>query len=168
MNDLGGLASDFLAACARRNILAATAESCTGGMIISALTDIAGSSSVVDRSFITYSNDAKAEMLGVSRSTLKTYGAVSERTAREMALGALMRSNAAIALAVTGIAGPDGGTPDKPVGLVWFGLALAGDRLTAEKRQFENRGRDFIRRETVRHALTMGLEVLADPYATRP
>jgi nicotinamide-nucleotide amidase len=124
------------------------------------LTDIPGSSSMVDRGFVTYSNEAKIEMIGVSPETLDQYGAVSEQTALEMAAGALTRSMAGIALSVTGIAGPDGGSEEKPVGLVWFGLALTGQTPVAERRIFENRGRDFIRRETVRHALTIGLQAL--------
>jgi nicotinamide-nucleotide amidase len=159
--DICDLADRFLKACHRHGILAATAESCTGGLIIAAMTDIPGSSSMVDRGFVTYSNEAKMDMLGVSATTLEAHGAVSSETAHEMAKGALERSRAGIALAVTGIAGPDGGSAEKPVGLVWFGLALAGKPVVAEKRIFENRGRDFIRHETVRHALTMGLDALA-------
>jgi nicotinamide-nucleotide amidase len=129
---------------------------------IAAMTDIPGSSSMVDRGFVTYSNDAKMEVLGVSPVTLDAHGAVSAETAQEMAAGALARSHAGIALAVTGIAGPDGGSEEKPVGLVWFGLALTGKPAIAEKRQFENRGRDFVRRETVRYALEMGLRALGE------
>lgn len=139
MNDLRELADDFLKACVRHGIMAATAESCTGGMIIAVLTDIPGSSAVVDRGFITYSNEAKMEMLGVSEATLAAHGAVSEETALEMATGAMKRSRASIALAVTGIAGPDGGSPEKPVGLVWFGLALRGRPTIAESRIFPMR-----------------------------
>ena len=160
MSDMGELADRFLKACANRKILVATAESCTGGMIISLLTDIPGSSSMVDRGFVTYSNEAKMEMIGVSGKTLDRHGAVSSETAYEMAAGALARSHAGIALAVTGIAGPDGGSAEKPVGLVWFGMALIGEPVVTEKRHFANYGRDFIRRETVRHALTMGLAAL--------
>lgn len=160
MSDLADLADRFLKACERRKILSATAESCTGGMIIALLTDIPGSSSMVDRGFVTYSNDAKVEMIGVRRETLDAHGAVSRETALEMAAGALKNSRAGIALAVTGIAGPDGGSAEKPVGLVWFGLAMTGKPATAEKMVFENRGRDYIRRETVRHALEMGLKAL--------
>lgn len=159
-NDWGDLADSFLKACARHKILAATAESCTGGMIISLLTDIPGSSSMVDRGFVTYSNDAKREMLGVSAGTLEQYGAVSSQTAHQMAAGALKNSSAGIALAVTGIAGPDGGSAEKPVGLVWFGMAIKGKPVITEKMIFENRGRDFIRRETVKHALRMGVQAL--------
>jgi nicotinamide-nucleotide amidase len=160
MNDWGDLADSFLKACARHKILVATAESCTGGMIISLLTDIPGSSSMVDRGFVTYSNEAKIDMLGVSKSTLEKHGAVSSETAHEMAAGALKNSRAGITLAVTGIAGPDGGSAEKPVGLVWFGMALSGKPVVTEKRLFENRGRDFIRRETAKHALKMGLKAL--------
>ncbi|RLP23473.1 CinA family protein [Mesorhizobium sp. YM1C-6-2] len=165
MNDWGDLADSFLKACAHRKILVATAESCTGGMIISLLTDIPGSSSMVDRGFVTYSNEAKTEMIGVSPETLEKHGAVSSETAHEMAAGALENSRAGITLAVTGIAGPDGGSAEKPVGLVWFGLALSGKPVITEKRIFENRGRDFIRRETVKHALGMGLRAMADQAA---
>jgi nicotinamide-nucleotide amidase len=162
MNDWGDLADRFLKACARHKILVAPAESCTGGMIISLLTDIPGSSSMVDRGFITYSNEAKIEMVGVSPETLEKHGAVSVETAHEMAAGALKNSRAGIALAVTGIAGPDGGSEEKPVGLVWFGMALTGRPVLTEKQQFLNLGRDFIRRETVKHALNMGLKALED------
>ncbi|MHA6641860.1 CinA family protein [Mesorhizobium sp. A623] len=165
MSGLDDLADRFLIACVRHKILVATAESCTGGMIISKLTDIPGSSSMVDRGFVTYSNDAKMEMIGVAAATLDAHGAVSLQTAQEMAAGALARSHAGIALSVTGIAGPDGGSAEKPVGLVWFGLALKGKPVVTEKLIFDNRGRDFIRRETVRHALEMGLRALADDQA---
>ncbi len=137
-------------------------------MIISTLTDIPGSSSMVDRGFVTYSNEAKMDMLGVSPVTLTAQGAVSEQTALEMAKGALAHSHSGIALSVTGIAGPDGGSDDKPVGLVWFGLALRDRDPVAESRIFDNRGRDFIRRETVRHALAIGLRALNDDQPAGP
>lgn len=159
-SDLPALADQFLKACHARKILAATAESCTGGMIIALLTDIPGSSSMVDRGFVTYSNEAKMEMLGVAKETLDAHGAVSRETALEMAAGALRNSRAGIALAVTGIAGPDGGTAEKPVGLVWFGLALTGAAPVAEKHVFDNQGRDYVRRQTVRTALKMGVAAL--------
>ncbi len=155
------LARAVLAACQARSLMLTTAESCTGGLIVGALTDIAGSSSVVDRGFVTYSNDAKREMLGVSAETLERHGAVSAETAAAMATGALSRSRAGIALAVTGIAGPGGGSAEKPVGLVWFGLALRDQPVTVERMVFEDRGRAFIRHETVRHALEMALAALA-------
>ena len=154
------IAQRFLEACGRRGILAATAESCTGGLIIALLTDIPGSSSMVDRGFVTYSNEAKVEMLGVRQATLDSHGAVSRETALEMAAGALAHSRAGIALAVTGVAGPDGGSAEKPVGLVWFGVAVTGRDPLAHQEIFENRGRDFIRRETVRAALEMGIAAL--------
>ena len=160
MTGMAELSDRFLQACARRKILVATAESCTGGMIISWLTDIPGSSSMVDRGFVTYSNEAKMEMLGVSADTLEAHGAVSRETAAEMANGALEHSRAGITLAVTGIAGPDGGSEEKPVGLVWFGLAMTGRPTVTEKRVFQNLGRDYIRRETAKHALEMGLREL--------
>lgn len=163
------LARAVLDGCRRRGVMLATAESCTGGMIVAALTDIAGSSDVVDRGFVTYSNPAKMEMLGVSPATLDAHGAVSRETALEMVAGALARSQAGIALAVTGIAGPGGGSADKPVGLVWFGLAMTGGEPVAQRRVFEDRGRAFIRRETVGTALQMALEALnAQPPAGRP
>jgi nicotinamide-nucleotide amidase len=154
------LAHALLQACKDRGMLLATAESCTGGMIIAALTDIAGSSAVVDRGFITYSNEAKMEILGVSASTLKAHGAVSRETVLEMAQGALATSRAGLTLAVTGVAGPGGGSAEKPVGLVWFGIALKGHSVIAESKHFADKGRDFIRRETVRHALELGLRAL--------
>ncbi|TPM96795.1 CinA family protein [Mesorhizobium sp. B2-1-3A] len=156
----GELAIALFEACRERGIMIATAESCTGGMIIAALTDIAGSSAVVDRGFITYSNEAKMDMLGVSAATLDAHGAVSRETAIEMAAGALSRSRAGLTLAVTGIAGPGGGSAEKPVGLVWFGVGLAGQTVTAERQLFADKGRAFIRRETVRHALELGLRAL--------
>lgn len=160
MSVLPELAQDFLEACKRKNISAATAESCTGGQIIALLTDIPGSSKMVDCGFVTYSNDAKKSMLGVRSETLDTHGAVSAETAREMAEGALSRSKAQIALAVTGIAGPDGGTAEKPVGTVWFAIASTGQPTRVEKREFEDNGRDHIRNETVRTALVMGISAL--------
>jgi len=130
----------------------ATAESCTGGLIIGALTDIAGSSDVVDRGFVTYSNAAKQDMLGVRPETLTAHGAVSEEVAREMADGALARSNAALSVAVTGIAGP-GGSDHKPEGRVCFGLAQTGAATTTQTIDFGALGRAKVRQATVSHAL---------------
>lgn len=158
MSETQALARDVLAACKACGIMLATAESCTGGMIAAALTDIAGSSIVVDRGFVTYSNEAKMEVLGVRPETLEAHGAVSRETALEMASGVLSRSRAGIAVSVTGIAGPGGGSPEKPVGLVWFGLAIKGRAPVSEQRQFEDRGRAFIRQESVRTALSLVLE----------
>ena len=146
---------------ARRNdSLIATAESCTGGMIAAALTDMAGSSAVFERGFVTYSNAAKIEMLGVRTTTLERFGAVSSETAIEMATGALARSGADIAVSVTGIAGPAGGTPQKPVGLVWFGIAArAGSPLSVE-RHFSGPGREAIRAQATEAALIFLLQAL--------
>lgn len=157
---MSGAAQRFFDACKARGMMAATAESCTGGMIAAAITDIAGSSAVLDRGFVTYSNEAKTAMVGVSEATLAARGAVSRETALEMAAGALRHSRAGIALSVTGIAGPDGGSAQKPVGLVWFGVAVAGAEPFAEKRVFENRGRAFIRQEAMRTALELGATAL--------
>jgi nicotinamide-nucleotide amidase len=163
------LARQVLDACRAHGVMLATAESCTGGMIAAALTDIGGSSDVVDRGFVTYSNDAKMEMIGVAKATLDAFGAVSHETALEMAAGALARSKAGIALSVTGIAGPGGGSAEKPVGLVWFGLAMNGRPPIAERRLFEDRGRAFIRGESVRTALEMALDALGtQPAAGTP
>lgn len=168
MSDVSALASTLLDACLAQGTMIATAESCTGGMIIAALTDIAGSSAVVDRGFITYSNDAKMDMLGVSEATLKAHGAVSRETALEMAAGALTHSRAGLALAVTGVAGPGGGSAEKPVGLVWFAVARKGMPVEAEFRIFDEKGRDFIRRETVRTALGLGLRAVGQAGFTGP
>ncbi|MBK8964679.1 MAG: nicotinamide-nucleotide amidase [Candidatus Competibacteraceae bacterium] len=144
-----------------RNALLATAESCTGGWIAKVMTDIPGSSGWFDRGFVTYSNAAKIELLGVRESTLARYGAVSAETVAEMAVGALQRSSAVIAVAVSGIAGPDGGTPDKPVGTVYLAWALAdGSPPRIERRQFSG-DRDAVRRQTVAVALQGILDVLA-------
>jgi nicotinamide-nucleotide amidase len=143
----------------RRGWMLACAESCTGGWITKVLTDVAGSSAWVERGFVVYSNQAKQDMLGVSAGTLGVHGAVSEPVVLEMARGALARSRAQMALAVTGIAGPGGGTPDKPVGTVW--LAWAGPGAVAVARRFELAGdRDAVRRRTVQLALEGLLERL--------
>ncbi|TWH33574.1 MULTISPECIES: CinA family protein [unclassified Aminobacter] len=152
----------LLEICKKRGILVATAESCTGGMIVSLMTDLPGSSSMVDRGFVTYSNEAKMDMLGVSSATLEKYGAVSEQTALEMAAGALERSRAGLTLSVTGIAGPDGGSAEKPVGLVWFGVALKGQAPRAEHRIFKNRGRDYVRHQAAYHAIELALDALKE------
>ncbi|MEM6465343.1 MAG: CinA family protein [Pseudomonadota bacterium] len=140
-----------------KGFLIATAESCTGGMIAAALTDVAGSSAVVDRGFVTYSNEAKVEMLGVKPSTLLAHGAVSQEVAREMAEGAMARSRSSIAISVTGIAGP-GGSEHKPEGRVCFGLALTGRPAVTETIEFGALGRDGVRTATVEHALALVLK----------
>ena len=139
----------------------ATAESCTGGMIAGAITDIAGSSSVFDRGFVTYSNEAKMEMLGVSAETLDRYGAVSKNTAREMASGAKARSHADFAVSATGVAGPGGGSPEKPVGLVHMGLAGPDGLITSvELRWSADWDRDTIRLATVHAALEALIDLI--------
>ncbi len=150
-DDLYALALQLGHALEARRQMAATAESCTGGLVAGAITAVAGSSAWFDRGFITYSNDAKIEQLGVSRETLATFGAVSTQTAAEMAEGALRASRAQWTLAVTGVAGPGGGTIDKPVGLVCFGWAGPGG-VSSEQRLLQG-DRAGIRRDSVRIAL---------------
>jgi nicotinamide-nucleotide amidase len=135
-----------------------TAESCTGGLISGALTDIPGASAVIERGFITYSNDAKAEVLGALPETLETFGAVSARAAEEMAQGALVFSLANVALSVTGNAGPDGGSDEKPVGLVFFGLATREGALFHYQCRFFG-DRDDIRMQAVAEGLKLILTV---------
>ena len=130
----------------------ATAESCTGGWIAKCCTDRAGSSAWFERGFVTYSDQAKQDLLGVQAETLRTDGAVSEAVAKHMAEGARRRAGVDAALSVTGIAGPTGGSKDKPVGTVWFGWALGAQPAEAEIMYFEG-GRDAVRRQTVAHAL---------------
>jgi nicotinamide-nucleotide amidase len=147
-------AEALLAACRARTVMLATAESCTGGLIAAALTAIAGSSDVVDRGFVTYSNEAKTQMLGVPADIIAAVGAVSEQVAGLMASGALANSRAGIAVAVTGVAGPGGGSAEKPVGLVWFGLAVRGGAVRTVHRVFPG-DRTAIRAATVTHAFAM-------------
>ena len=147
--------------CRKRGSRIATAESCTGGLVAGALTEIAGSSDVVDRGFVTYSNAAKEAMLGVPAATLKRYGAVSGETAAAMVKGALRNSPADIAVSITGIAGPSGGTKQKPVGLVYFAAASRDGRRLARKRLFGNIGRRQVRLHSVAEALAL-LETLTD------
>ena len=134
-----------------RGWMLATAESCTGGMIAAACTDLAGSSNWFERGFVTYSNEAKIELLGVDPALIAAQGAVSEVVARAMAFGAIRHSHAQISVAVTGVAGPSGGSKDKPVGTVWFGFQVDG-LLTSELRHFAG-DRAAVREATVRHAL---------------
>ena len=144
-----------------RRLKIATAESCTGGLVAGALTDIAGSSDVVERGFVTYSNEAKMEMLGIEEATLIAHGAVSRQTTEAMAVGAIRRSIADLAVAITGIAGPGGGTAEKPVGLVHFGAAARDGRHQYHERRFGDIGRAEVRRRSVLVALEM-LEKLAN------
>lgn len=151
-------AKDIVERASAAGIVIATAESCTGGMISAAITDIAGSSRVLDRGFVTYSNAAKMDMLGVSAETLDTYGAVSEQVAAEMAAGALKHSNATLSVSVTGIAGP-GGSDFKPEGRVCFGIAT-NDGVATQQIDFGLLGRAGVRSATVSHAMELLLEKL--------
>lgn len=158
MTDLSPLMADaetLLERCRRRGITIATAESCTGGLIAATLTEIAGSSEVVDRGFVTYSNAAKAEMLGVDPALIERHGAVSEPVARAMAEGAIARSGAGRAVTVTGVAGPGGGTVEKPVGLVHFAVAVRDGATAHRVERFGDRGRSAVRLATVAVALEM-------------
>jgi nicotinamide-nucleotide amidase len=154
-------AEALLSLARRRRVMIATAESCTGGLIAGAITDVAGSSDVFDRGFVTYSNAAKRDMLGVPGTTLAQFGAVSPEVAREMAEGALARSAADLAVAVTGIAGP-GGSEQKPEGRVCFALARRGRPTQVETVEFGAIGRAEVRRATVIHALHLLVNALRD------
>lgn len=155
------LAESVLAEARTKGLKIATAESCTGGLVAGALTAIAGSSDVFERGFVTYSNEAKVEDLGVAEAIIQAHGAVSEATARAMAEGALEVSNADIAVAVTGIAGPGGGTADKPVGLVHFAAAREGRDTIALAHRFGDIGRAEIRMASVEVALNLLRRMLA-------
>jgi nicotinamide-nucleotide amidase len=150
--DLIVLSEQVGAALREHSLTLVTAESCTGGWVAQVVTHTAGSSAWFDRGFVTYSNEAKVDMLGVRAKTLATQGAVSLQTAEEMAAGALTNSKALISLAITGIAGPTGGSPDKPVGTVCFGWCSRGQAPESERRQFSG-NRESIRRQAVVHAL---------------
>jgi nicotinamide-nucleotide amidase len=151
----GEAARRLLARCRARGLMIATAESCTGGLVAGALTEIPGSSDVVERGFVTYSNDAKHDMLGVPLAILKKFGAVSRETAEAMARGAVKNSRAHIAVSITGIAGPGGATPGKPVGLVHFAAAARDGRLIHRARKFGDIGRRKVRLKSVDQALAM-------------
>jgi len=153
------LAEHVLSAARAKKLKIATAESCTGGLVSGALTDIPGSSDVVDRGFVTYSNEAKMQMLGVLAQTLRDHGAVSEPTARAMAQGALANSLADLSVAITGVAGPGGGTQTKPVGLVHFAAARKGHETIAEVHLFGDIGRSAIRDASVVVALNLLLRL---------
>ena len=152
-------AEELLAAARAQGARIATAESCTGGMVGAAITEVPGSSDIFDRGFVTYSNAAKQAMLGVRAATLAAHGAVSEEVAREMAEGALARSEAGIAVSVTGIAGP-GGSEFQPEGRVCFGLAAAGAGVLTETVDFGPLGRRAVREAATQHALQLLLEAL--------
>jgi nicotinamide-nucleotide amidase len=156
-----GAAAQLLETCRRKGRLIATAESCTGGLIAGVLTAIPGSSDVVDCGFVTYSNDAKAKMIGVPEATIRQYGAVSADVAVAMAQGAIAESRAHLAIAVTGVAGPGGGTPMKPVGLVWLAATARDGHVRTRELRLGDIGREEVRLATVGEALAM-LQELAD------
>lgn len=151
---LQSLAADVLAACRGKGLKLATAESCTGGMVAASLTDIAGSSDVVERGFVTYSNAAKSELLGVPPALIAAQGAVSGEVAAAMAEGAVAHAPVDLAVAITGIAGPGGGTATKPVGLVWFGCLRRGGRVATEHHVFPG-DRAQVRLAATRRALEL-------------
>ena len=159
--DLVALGAHVLDLARPRGARIATAESCTGGLVISVLTETPGSGDVVDRGLVTYCNDAKTQLLGVDPDLLALHGAVSEPVARAMAEGALAACDAQLAVAITGIAGPSGGSEAKPVGLVWFATARSGDDTASLERRFGDIGRSEVRLAAVRQAL----ELLRDRLA---
>ena len=165
--DLRRAASRVLERCRARGLTVATAESCTGGLVAGTLTEIAGSSDVVDRGFVTYSDAAKEAMLGVPAAILKRHGAVSRETAEAMATGTLAHAPVDLAVAITGIAGPGGGSADKPVGLVHFAAAARDGRLIHREKRFGDVGRSEVRLRSVAEALAM-LEALAGGDAEAP
>jgi nicotinamide-nucleotide amidase len=154
------LAAEIISAAKAAGLTIATAESCTAGLIVGTLTEIAGSSAVVDRGFVTYSNEAKTEMLGVPAELIARVGAVSEEVAIAMAAGSLARSRANLAVSVTGIAGPGGGTETKPVGLVHFGATRCGQPVRHLERRYGDIGRSEVRLATVRDALILLREMI--------
>ncbi len=156
-DDIDALARQALDAAAARGLMIATAESCTGGLVAGALTAVAGSSAVVERGFVTYSNAAKSELLGIPAALIARHGAVSLEVARAMAEGAVARSAATVSVAVTGIAGPGGGSAEKPVGLVHFAAAGPAGLIHVERR-FGDIGREAVRLESVRAALRLLLD----------
>jgi len=157
---LRDMAARVLDACRTRGLKVATAESCTGGLVAGALTEVPGSSDVLDRGFVTYSNAAKEAMLGVPAATLERHGAVSRETAEAMAAGALAMSDADLAVAITGVAGPGGGSAEKPIGLVHFAAAARGGRRVHREKRYGDIGRSAVRAQSVAEALAM-LELLA-------
>lgn len=157
--DITSMAEDIIRDFTARGLMVSTAESCTGGLIAGALTEISGSSAVVDRGFVTYTNVAKMQMLGVQEETLARFGAVSEETARQMVHGAVFRSQADLAVAVTGVAGPSGGSAEKPVGLVHLAAKSRSGKLIHRKMLYGDIGRTDVRLATIRTALEMLIEI---------
>lgn len=157
------LSRSLLDLCRMRKLKIATAESCTGGLVAAALTEIPGSSDVLERGFITYSNDAKHAMLGVETATLTTFGAVSKETATAMAFGTLENADVHLAVAITGIAGPGGATPGKPVGLVHIAVAARDGRLVHKEFRFGALGRSVVRQNSVVEAIKMLMDMARGP-----
>ncbi len=155
------LATDILARCRAAGLMVATAESCTGGLVAACLTEIAGSSDVVERGFVTYANAAKVELLGVAEATLERHGAVSTETAGEMLAGALARSPVDLVVAITGIAGPGGGSAEKPVGLVFIGVQRRGSKPLVERHVFAG-DRTAVREASLERALALLLSEAGD------
>src|SRR4029079_3660260 len=160
-------AEALLELCKSKKLTLATAESCTGGLVAAALSEIPGSSLVLDRGFVTYSNGAKQQMLGVIPATIDVYGAVSTECAEEMAKGALAHASVDLAISITGIAGPTGAAPGKPVGLVYFCAASRSGSIIVRERKYGDIGRANVRRESVLQALAM-LQELAEKEEPRP
>ena len=166
-DELGTAARALLALCQKKKLTLATAESCTGGLVAATLTEVPGSSLVIDRGFVTYTNAAKEQMLGVAPMTIETYGAVSRECAEEMAKGALAHASVSLAVSITGIAGPTGAVPGKPIGLVFFAAASRSGRILAQERRFGDIGRPEVRRRSVLQALSM-LQELAEKEEPHP
>ena len=166
-NDIVEAAKNLLAICKRKNLQIATAESCTAGLVAGTLTEIPGVSSILDRGYITYSNEAKHEMLGVPRDTLEKYGAVSPQTAEAMVRGVFGHSRVHLVVSVTGIAGPDGGSADKPVGLVFFAGGSRGGNVIASEKRYGDMGRDKVRKQSVLQAFRI-LHELAEGEGGNP
>jgi len=164
-SDARALSRALLDLCRSRKLTIATAESCTGGLVAGALTEIPGSSDVIDRGFVTYSNDAKRKMLGVKATTLESFGAVSKETAIQMAVGALEDADVDLAVSITGIAGPGGATPGKPVGLVHFAVAARDGRIVNKECRFGAIGRSAVRQRSVLEALRLLMELARGPKA---
>jgi len=165
--ELLSAANSLLDLCKAKKLTLATAESCTGGLVAATLSEVPGSSLVLDRGFVTYSNDAKQQMLGVTPATIDVYGAVSTECAEEMAKGALAHASVDLAISITGIAGPTGAVRGKPIGLVYFCAASRSGRVISQDRKYGDVGRANVRRESVLQALAM-LQELAEKEEPRP
>ena len=165
--ELADRATELLELCKKKKLTLATAESCTGGMLAAVITEIPGSSLVLDRGFVTYTNESKQQMLGVAPTTIDVHGAVSRECAEEMAKGALAHSPVNLAVSITGVAGPTGAVPGKPIGLVHFAAASRSGRLVHHDRKYGDIGRSNVRRASVVQALAMLME-LAEKEEPRP